>query len=146
MGAVLRNSTLYDSRDSNKYLQDRRDIGGPVVPIRFALTVVSASTSGDTYNLFTMPANWMAHGLFVVSEAMGASAGAGRTLIIGDSGDTDRLVASTDVDALNAAGVLAAAGMHWAPTADTIVYATSGGGAWVVGKIIKGTLFAVAGA
>ena len=29
MAAVLRNSTLYDSRDVSKYIQDRRDIGGP---------------------------------------------------------------------------------------------------------------------
>jgi hypothetical protein len=45
---------------------------------------------------------------------------------------------ATDMDAAEQAGSLAFAGTNYRPTADTIVLATIGTAAAVVGKIVKG--------
>lgn len=144
MGAVNRDSTIYGNRYTNKYLGDARTGFGNLVPFPFELTVVSASTVGDTYNLFVLPANWRMTFLFCTTDGLGASAGAGRTLSIGDSGSATRFMLATDFDVSGAQGFLAAAGVGYTPTADTIVLATSAGGAWVVGKKAFGIALALA--
>jgi hypothetical protein len=50
---------------------------------------------------------------------------------------------ATDFDVANAQGVLANTGAGYRPTADTIVVAVSAGGAWVVGKKVKGCFYVV---
>lgn len=143
MSAVLRNSTLYTKLHVNKYLGDARERGGRVVPIPFELTIVSPATVADSYNLCVLPAYCRVIALIAVAEAMGLSAGGGTTFAIGDSGDADRYMAATDMDVLNAAGVLASAGMNYEPTADTIVVGVVGGAAMVAGKTIKGCFLVV---
>lgn len=139
MGATARSSTLYTNYDTNKYTPDARDRHGRVVPYYFEFTVISASNIGDTYNLFTLPANWSVMLLHFVTNAIGASAGAGATVQIGDSGDDDRYAAATDVDVLNQqfCGV-AYAGVGYRPTADTIIVAKNATAAWVKDKLCKG--------
>ena len=151
--ATTRSSTLYTSRDVNKYIQDVRDFGGAVKWIKFKHTVVSGETGGasagvqDIVNLCVLPANCEVVGLKFVSDNVWASAGTNGTLEIGDSGDTDRYMVATEL--YTAAGSpitgdgktvaqLAFAGMQYRPTADTIVIGTWKTANPVVGKIIKG--------
>ena len=140
--ATNRESTIYTNRYTNKYLNDARNYSGRVVPIYFELTVVSASAASDTYDLFQIPANWSVAMLFGRTEAMGASAGSSVDMIIGDSGDDDRLVKATDADAAEASFNLAFSGIGYRPTADTIEEAKFDA-APVVGKIVKGHVFLV---
>ena len=143
MGAVLRDSTQYDKLHVKKYPGDPRERGGRVVPIPFELTVVSVSTVADTYNVCVLPANCQVVGLECATDGLGASAGAGRTCALGDSGDADRYMVASDFDVSGANGVLAITGHGYRPTADTIVVAVSAGGAWVVGKKVKGCFYVV---
>lgn len=143
MGAVNRDSTIYSNYFTNKYLADARKYGGRVVPLPFEVTVVSPSTVADTYNLTVIPANARVIGLECTTDGLGASAGAGRTCAIGDADDVDRYMKAGDFDVAEAAGVLAMAGAGYTPTADTVVIATSAGGAWVVGKKITGVLYVI---
>ena len=142
MGAVNRDSTIYLNRYTNKYLGDARTGFGNPVPFPFEVTTVSVSTVGDTYNLFVLPAFWRMLFLFATTDGLGASAGAGRTASIGDAGSATRFMLASDFDVSGAQGFLAAAGVGFTPTADTIVLATSGGGAWVVGKKLFGIALA----
>lgn len=140
--ATARSSTLYTNYDVNKYVPDARDRYGRVVPIKIEATIVSAAATGDTYKLCVIPANASVVGLFCTSEALSVSAGVGLTVKIGDSGDDDRYMAASDFDAVNGTGVLAAAGMNYRPTSDTIVILTITGTP-VVGRVIKGCFFIV---
>ena len=142
MAATNRESVLYAARYTNKYLQDARNFGGRVVPIFFELTVVSASAASDTYDLFQIPANWSVAHLQGRTEAMGASAGSSVDMIIGDSGDDDRLVKAHDSDAAESLFNLAFSGIGYRPTADTIEEAKFDA-APVVGKIVRGHAFLV---
>lgn len=142
MSATNRESVIYANRYTNKYLNDARNFSGRVVPIYFELTVVSASAAADTYDLFQIPANWSVAYLFGRSQAMGASAGSSVDLIIGDSGDDNRLVAATDADVDQASFHLAFEGIGYRPTVDTIEEAKFDA-APVVGKIVKGHVFLV---
>ncbi len=143
--ATARESTLYASLFTNKYLGDARDYDGRAVPLRFAFTVVSASATGDTYSLTEIPANARVVGLECTTDGLGASAGSGITVKIGDADDDDRYMAAADFDAANAAGTLAFAGAGYTPTADTEVIATITNAA-VVGKKVAGVLWVVPGA
>jgi hypothetical protein len=145
MGAVLRDTTLYTNYETNKYVADARDRYGRVVPVYFSVTIVSAATVADTYNLFTLLANWAVCGLNCSTNGLGGSAGAGVTFQIGDSGDDDRYMAATDFDAANALGHLAYAGQNYRPTSNTIIVAKIGGAAGVVGQIVKGHFFLIPG-
>ena len=144
------NTTLYTNEVTNKYLQDRRDRHGPIVPIKFSATMTSPASIGDVYNLCVVPANWRVVGLFCTTNGLATSAGQGTTWQIGDTDDTDRLMAATDFDAVDAQGNLAYAGMGWTPTADTVVYGTftglSAGAAATVGQIVSGFIFCIPGA
>ena len=146
MGAVLRNSTLYTNRDVNKQLQDARDHVGRVVPIRFTVTIVSAATDGDSYNLCVVPANWSIIGLHASSDGLGASAGAGVLAEIGSLADPNLLMNQTDFDAADAQGVLRHLGIGHRPTADLIIQAVFSGDAPVVGQVFSGHLSCVPGA
>lgn len=152
MAVTNRNSTLYTKLHVNKYLGDARDRGGRAVPIPFQHTIVSGETGGasagvrDTVNLCVLPANCMVVGFDLTREALGASADAGLTLQIGDSGDDDRYMAAVDSDAAGTVNTLAFAGQNYKPTADTIVVAEYRVANPVVGKIFKGTFWIVPGA
>lgn len=135
--ATARSSTLYSNYVTNKYVPDARDLYGRVVPIYFNFTAVSVSATGDTYQLFVLPANASVIGLFCTTQALSVSAGVGLTVKIGDSGDDDRYMAATDFDAVNAQGYLAYAGVAYRPTSDTIVVATVTG-VMIVGTAVKG--------
>lgn len=143
MGAVLRDSALYAALFTNKYLGDARNFGGRVVPLPMELTVPSPSTLADTYNMTVIPANSKVVGLEFTTDGLGASAGAGRTIALGDSGDNDRYMIATDFDVANAQGTLAHTGQGYKPSADTIVVALGAGGAFVVGKVAKGCLMII---
>ena len=135
--ATARSSTLYTNYDVNKYTPDARDRYGRVVPIKFEITVVSISATGDTYKLCVLPAYCSVIALFCTGDAQSLSAAVGLTLKIGDSGDDDRYMAATDLDVVNAQGSLAKAGAAYRPTADTIVIATFTG-APIVGRVVTG--------
>lgn len=143
--ATARSSSLFTSYVTNKYTPDPRDMHGRVVPVYFTLTVVSASNIGDTYKLFTLPKGWSVAELHCTTNGLGASAGAGVTVAIGDADDADRLMEETDFDAIEAQGVLCYAGVAYRPTADVTVLATIGTAAAVVGKIVKGHVLLIPG-
>lgn len=139
MSAVLRDTTIYDSAFVKKYLQDGRHVGGRVVPLPFEMTIQSASTQGDTYNLTVIPANARVVGLECTTDGLGGSV----TVSIGDSGAAARYMIATSMATTGLAGTLAIAGAGYTPTADTIVVATTGGGTPTVGKVMKGVLYVI---
>jgi hypothetical protein len=145
MGAVNRDTTLYTNYETNKYVPDARDRYGRVVPVYFAVTVISASTADDTYNLFTLLANWAVCGLFCTTNGLGGSAGSGVTFQIGDSGSATRYMAATDFDAANAQGSLAYTGVSYRPTANTIIIGKIAAAAGVVGQAVKGHFLLIPG-
>ena len=128
------NSTLYAQLDVNKYLSKGTDRGGRQVTIPIAHTVVSGEVSGDTVNLAVVPANARVIDFDIITDGLASSV----TLIVGDAGDTDRLMASTAMAAAGNNGRLAVTGAHWIPTADTVVYMTYGGANPTAGKIARG--------
>jgi hypothetical protein len=96
-------------------------------------TTTQAVANGDTVNLMTLPKGARIRDIYVAFGAMGASA----TLIIGDSGDTDRLLASTDVSAAGQSRLLPTTGFGYELTADTIIYATAGGANYAAAKDLQ---------
>lgn len=142
--ATTRNSALYTQLDVNKYLSKGTDRGGRSIIVPFAHTVVSGETGGasagtqDKVNLCVIPANARVINFALAREAMGASAGAGVTAKVGDSGDDDRYMAATDSDAAGNVAGLVFAGQNYTPTADTIVVLTWTTANPVVGKKIAG--------
>lgn len=146
MGATNRDTTLYTNYETNKYPPDARDRYGRVVPVYWALTITSASVASDTYNLFTLPAGWATVLVHATTNGLGASAGSGVTLAIGDSGSATRYMLATDFDATGANFCgMAYAGVSYRPTANTIILATIGTAAGVVGQIAKGHFLLVPG-
>lgn len=143
MAATNRSSTLFTNYETNKYIPVPSDRGGSLYPIFFSATIVSASAADDTYDLFTIPAGWTVALLYATTNGLGASAGAGVTAQIGDSGDADRLMAITDFDAAGASAHLAYAGVGYTPTADTIEELKIATAAGVVGQIFKGIVLLV---
>lgn len=143
MSAANRSSTLYTNYETNKYIPIPADRGGSLYPIRFHVTIVSASTANDTYDLFVIPAGWTVCYLQATTDGIGTSAGAGSTAQIGDSGSTARLMAITDFDAAGATGHLALAGVGYTPTVDTIEELKIATAAGVVGKIVAGYVFLI---
>ena len=155
-GAV-RESVIYASVHTNKYVADARDGGGRVVPVPFEHTVVSGELGGasagvsDEVNLCVLPANCEVVGLQMVHEGFAISAGVGVTFDIGDSGDPNRYYVTgdnpegADEDIAGSIGKLAVAGMKYRPTADTIVLLQWGVANPVVGQIIKGCFYITPG-
>lgn len=143
--ATARNSTFYANKHVNFYVGDPRQGGGREVPIPFEFTIVSVAATGDTYKLGVIPANARVVGLTCVGEGIGASAGSGVTVKIGDSGDDDRYMKALDSDLVEQpVGVLAFSGAGYTPTVDTIFLATITGTP-VVGKSVKGSLVVIPG-
>lgn len=143
MGATLRSSTLFTNYETNKHIPEPRDRHGSLIPFYFEVTIVSASNISDTYDLFTIPANWSVAFIQATTNGLGASAGAGVTFQIGDSGDADRLMIASDFDANNAVAHLAYTGVAYRPTVDTIEECLIGTAAAVVGKLVKGHVFMI---
>jgi hypothetical protein len=146
MGATARDSVLYAALHTNKYIGDARYHRGRVVPLYWEFTVVSASAGADTYNLNVIPAHHRVVSAYaIVTIGMGASAGAGRTLQVGDANDDDRYIAAFDSDLAGAAAHLAATGAGFTPTVDTPFIAKAHAtNAWVVGSAAKGVILTVA--
>lgn len=142
--ATARESVFYAATWTNKYLADARKYDGRVVPLPFDVTLISAAATGDTYKVTVIPANARVIDAYVVTDGLGASAGTGTGVIVGDSGDTDRYVATFDADAAGASGRLAFAGSGYTPTADTIVLVTVTGTV-VAGKKVSGYLLVIPG-
>lgn len=143
--ATTRDSAFYTSQQTNKYLQQPSNkYRGHPIAIPFELTVVSVAASADVYNLGVIKAQERVIGIELTTSGLGASAGAGRTVQIGDSGDDDRYMAATDVDLVNQSGFLASAGQGYTPTADTVFFAKAGGAALTVGGTVKGVLYVLA--
>jgi hypothetical protein len=138
-----RDSALYTKLYVNKYLGDAREAQGRVVPIMFEHAVVAGGELiGDTVNLCVLPANCEVIDLQVITDGLVASA----TVTIGDSGAAARYMASTSMATAELRGFLAAAGMRYRPSADTIVFATYAGGNPGAGKVLKGRFLIVPGA
>lgn len=146
MGAVLRDSTLYNTRNVLAHVSDARDEGGRAVPIFFSVTIVSAATDGDSYNLCVLPANCSVIALYASTDGLGASAGAGVLAEIGTLADPNLLMNQTDFDAVDAQGDLRFLGINHRPTADTIIQAVFSGDAPVVGQVFSGHILIVPGA
>lgn len=157
--ATTRNSTLYGTQQVSKYVQDPRDYGGEVRRIKFEHTVVSGETGGasanvqDKVQLCVLPTGCEVIGLEFGAENLWASAAVNGTLQLGDSGDDDRYMRATEAyDSAGGprategdlrGGRLAFAGLHYRPTAETIVF-----GLWktanpTVGKKFKGSFLVV---
>lgn len=137
MAAVTRDTDLYTSKVTNKYLQDARDGAGRTVKMPIDVTIQSASSASDVYRLGVLPANCEVVNLYAITDGLGASAGSSVDGIIGDADDDDRYMKTTDMDAAEASGKLAFSGMRYRPTADTIVLFKVDAAA-VVGKKVKG--------
>jgi uncharacterized NAD(P)/FAD-binding protein YdhS len=138
--ASTRDSVFYASQLA-KYLQDNRKYQSPVQVIPFEMTSISA-TINDIYNLCVLPANCRVVGFdVVVSVTIGSFAP-----IIGDSGDTDRYMATgTALATANGHGVLANTGAGYTPTADTIVYVTCAGAGPTIGAKLTGYFLVIPG-
>ena len=84
------NASEYGRFSGGTGLIQANEQGGKVRSAYFSVnTTTQAISSGDTVNLATLPKGARLLGGFVSFGAMGASA----TLVIGDSGDADRLLA-----------------------------------------------------
>lgn len=98
--------------------------GGTGVVTRYATLAVSvALVTNDIINLFVIPANCTVIDFKLISDAdLGSTA----SLICGESGDTDRFMASKAfTTASGDTGTIAFAGVGYTPTADTLVYITA---------------------
>lgn len=138
MGAVNRDSASYAARYTNKYLGDARTGGGNLFPFPFEVTFVSASSIGDNYNLFVLPAYWRMQFLFCTTDGAGTSC----TVAIGDSGASGRYMTAVSMATTGLQGFLAPSGVGYVPTSDTIVLATTAGAAGTVGKKVYGIALA----
>jgi hypothetical protein len=136
--ATARSSTLYTAFYTTLLPADGRDRNAKVHRFSVGFTIVSASAIGDTYNLLVIPAGWQHSQTVLTGNGLGASAGTGVTVAVGDSGDDDRYVAISDFDLVNAVSTRAYAGANYRPTSDTIMVAKIGTAAGVVGKIVVG--------
>lgn len=136
--ATARDSQFYTDRYTTKYPVPVAQGGSTIVRLPWELTVVSAAAASDTYNLCKIPAGATVVGAFATTNGLGASAGAGCTLAVGDSTTAARLIAATDFDASGAQAHLATAGMNYQYTAETTILATIGTGTPVVGQVAHG--------
>jgi len=155
---AVRNSTQYADINVNApQIATARQEGGRVVPVTFTHTVVSGELGGasvgvsDEVRLCVLPANCRVVGFEMVHDGVGASAGAGATIEIGDSADVNRFYISganpegVDEDVAGGFGQLPFAGMNFEPTADTIVLLQWGIDNPVVGQVVKGVFWIIPG-
>jgi len=148
---AVRDSTQYTNVEVNANVADPRDKGGRIVPIPFTHTVVSGELGGasagvsDEVRLCVLPANCEVIGFEMDWGALSASAAVGLTMDVGDSGDINRYGVALDGDEASSTGVLAAAGMRFRPTTDTIVLLGWGVANPIVGIVVKGRFLIVPG-
>ena len=144
MGATARESVNYAMFWRSGLMGPQHKIAYRPEHRPFEFIVASVSAGGDTYLLTRIKAGEKVVGLFCTTDGLGASAGAGRTLQIGDAADDDRYMLATDFDVVNASGTLAYAGSGFVPTADTDVVAKMHAtNAATVGKRVWGYLAVV---
>lgn len=141
--ATARESTFYTNTFTNQYLQDNRKYDGRFMILPIEITIVSAAATGDSYKATQIPANARVEALSLVTDGLGASAGA-VTVTVGDSGSSTRYGASTNMGATGNRMTLAVAGQGYTPTADTTVIVTITGTP-TVGKVIKGHMLVTPG-
>jgi len=155
---AVRDSTQYADINVNApNIATARQEGGRPVPITFDHTVVSGELGGatagasDEVRLCVLPANCRVVGFEMAHNGVGASAGTGATIEIGDSGDVNRFYISganpegADEDIAGGIGTLAFAGLNFEPTADTIVLLQWGIANPVVGQQVKGLFWIIPG-
>jgi hypothetical protein len=94
----------------------------------------AAENASGTVHLFVHRAGWVCIWAFVSTNGIGASAGSGVTLAIGDSSTADKYITATDFDVAGAVAYLNSTGHLYAPTADKIVTATYSAVAPVAGQ------------
>lgn len=102
-------------------------------------TTLQPMPNGETLSLFRLPAGARIVGLEVLYGAMGA----GATLIIGDAGDNDRYLTSTDVSAAGRTDSVAITGFGYILPAETTLVATAGGANYASARDLKIALFYV---
>ena len=85
--------------------------------------VGTTETASGTVKLFVHRAGWKCISCTVSTEAIGASAGAGVTLALGDGTTADKYITAFDCDAA-AIAVINATGHHYKPTTDKVVILT----------------------
>ena len=85
--------------------------------------VGTTETASGTFKLFIHRAGWKCIGATISTEAIGASAGAGVTLAIGNGTTADKYITAFDCDAA-AIAVINATGHHYKPTVDKVVIGT----------------------
>lgn len=140
---ATKDSTLYTNVYVNKYPADARDGQARVVYLPFEHTIVT-EVSGDDVRLLVLPANCEVIGFGFQTDGVG---GTGTTLIIGDSGDTNRFMLAIDVDTeLTVIPMMPFTGFRFRPTADTIVLGTWGIDNPVAANIFKGYFLIAPGA
>ena len=105
--------------------------------------VGTTETASGTFKAFTHRAGWKCIGATVSTEAIGASAGAGVTLAMGDGTTADKYITAFDCD-VAAIAVLNAKGHHFKPTVDTVVIGTWSAVIPVATKIVYYTFTFVA--
>lgn len=137
--AVNRSSVEY-TKFLNKYLTDPREAGGRAVPLSFSYTVGTEVTT-DTVNLVLVPNNSMIVGMDLYHDAAASTA-----VIIGDTGNTARYMASQSWAAAGTVNALAVAGQNFRTTSDTTIFLT-----WVTvnptaAATLKGVFWTIPGA
>ena len=117
-------TTEKDAHASVKVLADKRT--GVHIPhiLTFNATVPTSPGAGAVVGLGTVPAGFKPGGVFFSTNGLSASAGVGLTVVIGDAGDPDRLMASVDADAALDQFKLAPAGYDYEYTVDTALTMT----------------------
>lgn len=93
--------------------------------IPFHLVIANPSSAAPTLRLGVAPVGFRPAGVRFNCEALSASAGVGLNIQIGDTGDTDRLMADTDCDAAVAFnGNVPVAAYDYEYTAETQIIGT----------------------
>lgn len=129
------NSKLYDKQDAPgaANLHDSKEFFGRVRHAYISLNTTDQPVgAGDVIRLCKLPQNARVLGVTVFHGAMGA----GRTIIIGDAGDTDRYLESTSVASAGNTTAIASTGFGY-QVEDPVVICTTAGGAFATGQTLR---------
>lgn len=91
------------------------------------VSISSAAASNDILQMFVLPANATLIDLKISLTDIDTNGSPTATVIVGDSGDTDRYISSSTIgQAGGMASLNTLAGLNYTPTSNTTVYATLG--------------------
>jgi len=105
--------------------------------------VGTTETASGTFKMFVHRAGWKCIGATVSTGIIGASAGAGVTLAVGDGTTADKYITAFDCD-VAAIAVLNVKGHHYTPTTDKVVIGTWSAVVPVAGQVVYYTFRFVA--